>query len=80
MASECKLLVKDYVYVRSVYISALTDARFSYENELVDYFCFSAVWLLSKNSSSAMVFAISKRVPVRLLISCSTILHTGLNL
>ena len=43
---------------------------------IIFYFC--AVLLLSKNSSSAIVSAISKRVPVRLLISCSTILHTGL--
>ena len=79
MASECKLLIKDYVYVRSIRISAFTDAHFSDENELVDFFSL-VLWVLSRNPSSAMVSDISKRVPVRLLISCSTILHTGLNL
>ena len=37
-----------------------------------------AVWVLLWKPSSAMVFDISKRVPVRLFISCSTFLQTGL--
>ena len=41
-------------------------------------FCSRAVWALWRNPSSAMVSDISKCVPVRLLISCSTILHIGL--
>ena len=64
----------------------LPDAHFSYENELLDlllllfffFFFLCGVGVTEKAWQGYMVSDISKRVPLRLLISCSTILRTAL--
>ena len=69
MASEFQLLVKDYVYVRSIfaYLHLLMNIYAMRMSWLI-IFCSRAVWALSRNSRSAIVSDISNCVPVRLLI------------